>query len=64
MTLSDLPEIKIVRNVRSTRLRLRVEPTQIRLTAPVLCSKRQIQNFIDQSALHYWWNWLCGAHGY
>ena len=49
MTLNDLPEIQIIRNVRSTRLRLRVEPTQIRLTAPVLCSKRQIQNFIDQS---------------
>ena len=49
MTLNDLPEIQIVRNVRSTRLRLRVEPTQIRLTAPVLCSKRKIQNFIDQS---------------
>lgn len=49
MTLNELPEIQIVRNVRSTRLRLRVEPTQIRLTAPVLCSKRQIQNFIDQS---------------
>lgn len=49
MTLNDLPEIQIIRNVRSTRLRLSVEPTQIRLTAPVLCSKRQIQNFIDQS---------------
>lgn len=49
MTLNELPEIQIIRNVRSTRLRLRVEPTQIRLTAPVLYSKRQIQNFIDQS---------------
>ncbi|NNH01244.1 SprT family zinc-dependent metalloprotease [Acinetobacter sp. ANC 5414] len=49
MTLNDLPEIKIVRHVRAKNLRLRVEPTQIRLTAPVLCSKRQIQNFIDQS---------------
>ncbi|OTG82893.1 M48 family metallopeptidase [Acinetobacter sp. ANC 4648] len=49
MNLSDLPEIKIVRHVRATRLRLRVEPNQIRLTAPVLCSKKQIQNFIDQS---------------
>lgn len=49
MRLSDLPEIQIVRNVRSTRLRLRVDSQQIRLTAPVLCSKRQIQSFIDQS---------------
>lgn len=49
MTLADLPEIQIVRNVRSTRLRIRVEPHQIRLTAPVFCSKSQIQQFIDQS---------------
>lgn len=49
MTLNDLPEIQIVRHSRAKNLRLRVEPTQIRLTAPVLCSKRQIQNFIDQS---------------
>ena len=49
MTLNDLPEIKIVRHARSIRLRLRVEPTQIRLTAPLFCSKKQIQNFIDQS---------------
>ncbi|OTG64868.1 hypothetical protein B9T25_12355 [Acinetobacter sp. ANC 4470] len=49
MTLNQLPEIKIVRHARSTRLRLRVEPTQIRLTAPVFCSKKQIQNFMDQS---------------
>lgn len=49
MTLSDLPEIQITRNIRSTRLRLRVEPTRIRLTAPIFCTKRQIQNFIDQS---------------
>lgn len=50
MTLVDLPEIQIVRNPRSTRLRLRVEPDQIRLTAPVFCSKRQIEAFVDQSA--------------
>jgi len=49
MTLNDLPEIQITRNVRSTRLRLRVEGDQIRLTAPVFCSKKQIQNFIDQA---------------
>src|SRR5690606_13892712 len=28
---------------------LRVDSTQIRLTVPVLCSKRKIQNFIDQA---------------
>lgn len=49
MTLNDLPEIQITRNVRSTRFRLRVEGDQIRLTAPVFCSKKQIQNFIDQA---------------
>ncbi|NNH87725.1 M48 family metallopeptidase [Acinetobacter terrae] len=49
MNLNDLPEIKIVRHARAKNLRLRVDSTQIRLTAPVLCSKRQIQNFIDQS---------------
>lgn len=49
MTLNDLPEIQITRNVRSTRLRLRVEGDQIRLTAPVFCSKKQIQNFINQA---------------
>lgn len=49
MTLSDLPEIQITRNIRSTRLRLRVDQHQIRLTAPVFCTKGQIQNFIDQS---------------
>lgn len=49
MTLKDLPEIQISRNIRSTRLRLRVEPTQIRLTAPIFCTQGQIQNFIRQS---------------
>lgn len=49
MTLNDLPEIQITRNVRSTRLRLRIEGDQIRLTAPIFCSKKQIQNFIDQA---------------
>jgi hypothetical protein len=49
MTLSDLPEIQITRNIRSTRLRLRVESTQIRLTAPVFCSKSQIQKFLVES---------------
>lgn len=46
---SNLPEIQITRNVRATRLRLRVEPTQIRLTAPVFCSKGQIQKFLAES---------------
>ncbi|QIO08787.1 M48 family metallopeptidase [Acinetobacter lanii] len=49
MTLADLPEIQIIRNIRSTRLRLRVDQDQIRLTAPVFCTQRQIQSFIDQS---------------
>ena len=50
MTLSDLPEIQIKRHVRATRLKLRVEPHQICLTAPVFCTKKQIQYFIDQSS--------------
>ncbi|WP_130802855.1 SprT family zinc-dependent metalloprotease [Acinetobacter ihumii] len=45
----ELPEIKIVRHVRAKHLRLRVEPNLIRLTVPVFCSKRQIQQFLDQS---------------
>ena len=49
MTLNDLPEIEIKRNIRSTRLRLRVDAHHIRLTAPLFCTKRQIQNFIQQS---------------
>jgi predicted metal-dependent hydrolase len=49
MTLADLPEIQITHHARATRLRLRVEPTQIRLTVPKFCSKRQIQDFLNQS---------------
>lgn len=49
MKLNDLPEIEIKRNIRSTRLRLRVDAHRIRLTAPIFCTKRQIQNFIQQS---------------
>ena len=49
MTLSELPEIQITRNLRSTRLRLRIDGQQIKLTAPVFCTQRQIQNFIQQS---------------
>ena len=47
MTLSDLPEIQITRHVRSTRLRLKVGQQQIKLTAPVFCTQRQIQSFIQ-----------------
>ena len=49
MTLANLPEIQITHHARATRLRLRVEPTQIRLTVPKFCSKRQIQDFLNQS---------------
>ncbi|MEN8283692.1 M48 family metallopeptidase [Acinetobacter gerneri] len=47
-----LPEIKLVRHARATRLRLRVEPTQIRLTAPIYCTQKQIEKFINES--HEW----------
>ena len=49
MTLSDLPDIQITRNSRSKRLRLRIDGEQIKLTAPVFCSQRQIQQFIQAS---------------
>ena len=49
MTLSDLPEIQITRNLCSRRLRMRVDGQQIKVTAPVFCSNRQIQTFIQQS---------------
>lgn len=44
-----LPEIKVVRHARARNLRLRVEPTGIRLTVPLFCTKRQIQQFLNQS---------------
>ena len=44
-----LPEIQITHHARATRLRLRVEPTRIRLTVPEFCTKRQIQDFLNQS---------------
>lgn len=50
MNLNDLPEIKIVRHASAKRLRLRVEPMAIRLTAPYFCSTQQIQAFIQQSS--------------
>ena len=48
MTL-NLPEIQITRKLRATRLRLRVEPTQIKLTVPQFCTQRQVQEFLKQS---------------
>jgi len=45
----NLPEIQITRKLRATRLRLRVEPTQIKLTVPQFCSQRQVQEFLKQS---------------
>ncbi len=45
----NLPEIQITHHARATRLRLRVEPTQIKLTVPKFCTKRQIQNFLAES---------------
>ena len=45
----NIPEIQITHHARATRLRLRVEPTQIRLTVPRFCTKRQIQDFLQQS---------------
>ena len=47
--IPNLPEIQITHHARATRLRLRVEPTQIRLTVPKFCTKRQIQDFLSQS---------------
>lgn len=48
MTL-NLPEIQITRKLRATRLRLRVEPTQIKLTVPQFCTQCQVQEFLKQS---------------
>ena len=58
MILADLPEIQITHHARATRLRLRVEPTQIRLTVPKFCSKRQIQDFLNQSEQWMVETWL------
>ncbi|RLZ07614.1 M48 family peptidase [Acinetobacter sp. 2JN-4] len=44
-----LPEVKVVRHARARNLRLRVEPTGIRLTVPPFCTKIQIQQFLKQS---------------
>lgn len=45
----NLPEIQITRKLRATRLRLRVEPTQIKLTVPQFCTQRKVQDFLKQS---------------
>lgn len=45
----NLPQIQITRKLRATRLRLRVEPTQIKLTVPQFCTQRQVQDFLKQS---------------
>ncbi|WP_180056880.1 SprT family zinc-dependent metalloprotease [Acinetobacter sp. YH12227] len=45
----NLPEIQITRKLRATRLRLRVELTQIKLTVPQFCTQRQVQDFLKQS---------------
>ncbi|UUS56181.1 MULTISPECIES: SprT family zinc-dependent metalloprotease [unclassified Acinetobacter] len=45
----NLPEIQITRKLRATRLRLRVEPTQIKLTVPQFCTQRQVQDFLKQA---------------
>ena len=47
--IPNLPEIQITRKLRATRLRLRVEPTQIKLTVPQFCTQRQVQEFLKQS---------------
>lgn len=46
---AQLPEIKMVRHASARSLRLRVEPTGIRLTVPLFCTKKQIQQFLNQS---------------
>ncbi|MDM1021479.1 SprT family zinc-dependent metalloprotease [Acinetobacter sp. VNK23] len=46
---AQLPEIKMVRYASARNLRLRVEPTGIRLTVPLFCTKKQIQQFLNQS---------------
>lgn len=47
--IPNLPDIQITRKLRATRLRLRVEPTQIKLTVPQFCTQRQVQDFLKQS---------------
>ena len=47
--IKNPPEVQITYHARATRLRLRVEPSQIRLTVPKFCNKSQIQDFLKQS---------------
>ncbi|TCM68342.1 hypothetical protein EC844_10545 [Acinetobacter calcoaceticus] len=49
MSGAVLPGIKIVRHARATRLRLRVDAQGARLTAPVYCSQKKIQQFLEHS---------------
>jgi predicted metal-dependent hydrolase len=53
-----LPEIQITHHARATRLRLRVEPTQIRLTVPKYCTQKQIQHFLNESEQWMQETWL------
>lgn len=49
MTLSELPDIEINKSIRSKRLRLRIDGTSIRVTAPWFCTHKQIQQFVQDS---------------
>lgn len=46
---AQLPEIIMIRYASARSLRLRVEPTGIRLTVPLFCTKKRIQQFLNQS---------------
>lgn len=46
---NPLPEIKMVRHAQAKKMRLRVEPSGIRLTVPMYATNRQIQQFLYQS---------------
>lgn len=56
MTISYLPEIKVVRHGRAKRLKLTVRSHEIRLTAPSCCSQYEIDQFILKSQ-----QWLYGS---
>lgn len=49
MSQVNLPEVKIVRHARATQLRLRVYTHEIRLTVPLRCRAKQIQQFLKDS---------------
>ncbi|MHA3092858.1 M48 family metallopeptidase [Acinetobacter brisouii] len=51
MSQVALPEIKIVRHARATQLRLRVYTHEIRLTVPLRCKQKQVQQFLEDSQL-------------